>query len=299
MTLSWFSTRELSPLPVESSRADKFSPYMITVATTLDVPIKLQFKAASKQSMLGLGDIVIPGMVIAWALRLDLWLYYAKRIKYESKSLELVLKEKDGTIVNKTDIKHMEVKAVYVNAKGNWGERFWLRNTFFLTKPAAFPPDVAATDFPKTYFIATMVGYLLGMVVTLAMLITFQHGQPALLYLVPGVLGSIYATALVKGELKKIWSYTEDGTLDQIDVVVDLDANGNVIKPLGVLKDGVVDTTKKDDQEEKKDVKDDQKAVVGDKKTDKEEESSDDKNKSSTANCLFSVSLEVPTQDEL
>ena len=51
---------------------------MVTVATGLDLPIKivwpksLAFSATSGFSMLGLGDIVIPGSFITLALRFDL-----------------------------------------------------------------------------------------------------------------------------------------------------------------------------------------------------------------------------------
>jgi len=49
---------------------------MVTVAKKFDAPIKLVFPAnifdaASKSSMLGLGDIVIPGILVALMLRLD------------------------------------------------------------------------------------------------------------------------------------------------------------------------------------------------------------------------------------
>lgn len=50
---------------------------MVKVATTLDVPIKLlwakslTFSSERGFTMLGLGDIVIPGMFIALALRYD------------------------------------------------------------------------------------------------------------------------------------------------------------------------------------------------------------------------------------
>ena len=40
---------------------------MVTVATSLDVPIKLVFPGPVRSSILGLGDIVIPGIVIALA----------------------------------------------------------------------------------------------------------------------------------------------------------------------------------------------------------------------------------------
>ena len=50
---------------------------MVKVATSLDVPIKLlwpkslSFTAERGYTMLGLGDVVIPGMFVAMALRYD------------------------------------------------------------------------------------------------------------------------------------------------------------------------------------------------------------------------------------
>ncbi|KAJ4858500.1 signal peptide peptidase domain-containing protein [Trichoderma breve] len=217
-----------------------YTPYMVTVATTLDVPIKLTYEAASRKSILGLGDIVIPGMVIGWALRLDLWIHYYRKIRYESTDLKII--EKDSSSGESI-------------TRRNWGERIWTRQAFGLVSSQTLPAEVAASRFPKTYFYASMVGYFLGMLVTLAMLLIFKHGQPALLYLVPGVLGSLLLTSLVRGEFKELWMYTEDGSLDTVDVVVDLDGDGKAIKTIGKLEDGVVDTTKdeKKKDEEKKD----------------------------------------------
>jgi minor histocompatibility antigen H13 len=212
---------------------------MITVATKLDVPIKLTFEAASRRSILGLGDIVLPGMVMAFALRLDLWLHYQRKIKYEATELQAVSKDPpsatglasaaSSTTTTTTTTKSREVKAPYVDVRGGWGERFWASDGFVLASRARVPPSVAASSFPKTYFTASVVGYALGMAATLAMLLVYRRGQPALLYLVPGVLGALYLTAYRRGEMALVWSYTEDGSLDTVDAVVDLDAAGRVV----------------------------------------------------------------------
>ncbi|KAF4981783.1 hypothetical protein FDECE_17631 [Fusarium decemcellulare] len=242
-----------------------YTPYMITVATKLDVPIKLTFEAAERKSILGLGDIVIPGMVMALALRFDLWLHYVRKIKYESTDLKLIEKDTvSGALVTRSEVKHKEVKAKYVSVKGNWGENLWTRGAFFLSAPQQLPPELEAARFRKTYFYASVVGYFLGMLATLAMLLVFKHGQPALLYLVPGVLGSLWLTGLVRGELKQMWKYTEDGSLDTVDVVVDLDGDGNAIKTIGKLEDGVVDTTKKDEKKDGEDELKDEDKTAGD-----------------------------------
>jgi minor histocompatibility antigen H13 len=53
-----------------------FTPVMVTVAKSFDAPIKLLFPIMNSEnnSMLGLGDIVIPGIFVALLLRLDILL---------------------------------------------------------------------------------------------------------------------------------------------------------------------------------------------------------------------------------
>ncbi|KRY73845.1 Signal peptide peptidase-like 2B [Trichinella pseudospiralis] len=73
------------------------------------------------------------------------------------------------------------------------------------------------------YFIVSSIGYLLGLVVTLTILLITGSGQPALLYIVPSVLFFTYALALCRGEVLKMWrgefkieveDVREDGSLD-------------------------------------------------------------------------------------
>jgi minor histocompatibility antigen H13 len=163
---------------------------MVTVATQLDVPIKLVFPGPKHGGMLGLGDIVLPGIMMALALRFDIYLHYLRKQSTATKS-----------------------KLTYTTATGLWGERFWTRS---LTT-TLLPSNVAGAVFPKVYFYASMIGYVLGMLTTLAVLSIFHHAQPALLYLVPGVLGSLWGTALVRGEMKLMWNYTEAGEADEVE----------------------------------------------------------------------------------
>ena len=197
-----------------------FTPMMITVATKLDIPVKLLFPRPHEEgddakkalAMLGLGDIVLPGIMIGLALRFDLYAFYLKMQKRKEpvggrgetsspNNSTLAIKSMDelqfGPLVYGRD----EIgKAEYKQATGNWGERFWLgseRQTH------------EGSNFPKTYFYASVTGYILGMLTTVSIMHIFKHGQPALLYLVPGVLLSLWGTALYKGELKMMWKYTE------------------------------------------------------------------------------------------
>ncbi|KAJ9635552.1 hypothetical protein H2204_005726 [Knufia peltigerae] len=209
-TTAWTGTLVLCALFFYDIYFVFFTPMMVTVATKLDVPIKLLFprpdgcvfpvgaaegSAAMEEylqclakkrtmAMLGLGDIVVPGMMLAFALRFDLFLFYLRQSRKGEKGSE------------ETE------KPVYASAKGGWGERFWTRSKLW-------SDDIKAKNFPKPYFYATIVGYVLGMITTVVIMQVAEHAQPALLYLVPGVLLSLWGTALVKGDLKALWHYTE------------------------------------------------------------------------------------------
>ncbi|KAL9610921.1 MAG: hypothetical protein Q9167_004399 [Letrouitia subvulpina] len=192
-----------------------FTPIMVAVATKLEIPAKLLFPRPrgpnddpSKQpvSMLGLGDVVLPGMMIGMALRFDLYLFYLKKQKKQECTKGL---REDATDLQKlqgqgTTEPLKIVKAPWIPASGQWGSRFW-------TSKATIPRDdrIRGVLFPKTYFRATLIGYIIGMLLTLAIMQLYGHAQPALLYLVPGVLISFWGTAIVKGELKLMWRYDE------------------------------------------------------------------------------------------
>ena len=87
---------------------------------------------------------------------------------------------------------------------GRWGERFWTSYT-----NEDIPEVLEGCIFPKTYFHASLIGYVIGMLVTLGVMQIYGHAQPALLYLVPGTLGSLWGTALIKGDIKTWWAYSE------------------------------------------------------------------------------------------
>ncbi|KAL2871558.1 aspartic endopeptidase [Aspergillus lucknowensis] len=179
-----------------------FTPLMVTVAKNLDVPIKLLFPRPPTPSeapdtgslaMLGLGDIIIPGMMVGLALRFDLFVYYKRK----------------GTLKARAEGKASGfVKPVFQPATGRWGERFWAPPVTS-NEPQLEIPYNDARSFPKTYFKASMVGYTLGMLMTLAVMQMFDHPQPALLYLVPGILLSLWGTALIKGQVHEMWEFSD------------------------------------------------------------------------------------------
>jgi minor histocompatibility antigen H13 len=204
-TTFWTGTLILSSLFLYDIYFVFFTPMMVTVAQKLDVPIKLLFPRPpppgqdpdlASLAMLGLGDIVVPGVMIGLALRFDLYLHYL-RLKSDSAG------ESD--------------KPQYVKATGGWGERLWTSTSAFRGLPVKETTYLSSKTFPKTYFRNSMIGYVTGMLTTLLAMQISSHPQPALLYLVPGVLLSIWSTALIKGDLRILMNFSDDAGHDETD----------------------------------------------------------------------------------
>eukprot|EP00252_Welwitschia_mirabilis_P024279 TRINITY_DN7157_c0_g1_i1.p1 TRINITY_DN7157_c0_g1~~TRINITY_DN7157_c0_g1_i1.p1 ORF type:complete len:408 (+),score=45.30 TRINITY_DN7157_c0_g1_i1:78-1301(+) len=137
---------------------------MITVATSsaFDGPTKLIFphhegNSPLPYSLLGLGDIVIPGLFAAFMLRFD-----------RSRFLEKV--HGDGKHAN---------------------------------QGPSCQPD-------KLYFITSLISYLLGLILTVVANVISGEGQPALLYLVPCQLGSIFFASFLMSDADLLFRYKED-----------------------------------------------------------------------------------------
>lgn len=134
---------------------------MVAVATNFQGPIKIIFPVSFdpwKQSILGLGDIVIPGIFIAMTLRFDAYQY--KKSLTEDKAKELIMNE--------------------------------------------------FSAFPKPYFWAVFVAYLLGLLTTGFVMFAFEAAQPALLYLVPFTIAAVVGTSVVRGEFRAMQAYNEE-----------------------------------------------------------------------------------------
>ncbi|KAL1842779.1 hypothetical protein VTJ49DRAFT_4264 [Mycothermus thermophilus] len=235
-----------------------YTPYMITVAKAIDAPIKLTFETAKGASMLGLGDIIIPGMMMALALRFDLFMHYQRQIKLEPVQLlsKSVSASTDATTPENSKASttattgHRRIKPTFIDTRGQWGNRFWTTPFGRLSPVSGASEPAAATAFPKPYFYASLGGYAGAMVVTMVVMLVFRHGQPALLYLVPGVTGALWLTGLARGEIKDMWAYTEDGSLDTEDVVVEVDGEGKVVEGERERKETEGNSGPKDDGED-------------------------------------------------
>jgi len=135
---------------------------MVTVAKSFEAPVKLLFPRNGifadepKFSMLGLGDIVIPGFFLALLLRFD----YGRANEAT---------RKDG--------------------------------------------------FSRPYFNITFLFYILSLLTTIFVMHNFQAAQPALLYLVPGCIGSSFFLSLIRGERKELLAYSEGSEKEKRDKV--------------------------------------------------------------------------------
>ncbi|KAI1979791.1 hypothetical protein LOZ53_004539 [Ophidiomyces ophidiicola] len=206
-----------------------YTPMMVTVAKKLDVPVKLLFPRPpspkddpnlASLAMLGLGDIVVPGTIIGLALRFDLYLHYLRQ--------SLPQKE------NEIDI---DRRPRYLSATGGWGERLWTKSNSSLKLPVKETSFHKAKSFRKTYFNAGMTGYLLGMLATLIAMQISNQPQPALLYLVPGVLSAIWTAALINGDISAMCNFS-DGVTDEDDEAAEVAQNTDKEKTLQEQEQG-------------------------------------------------------------
>ena len=231
-----------------------FTPLMVTVATKIDIPAKMLFPRpadpdqdpAKSLAMLGLGDIVLPGIVIGMALRFDLYLFYLRKQKRAKPSntapegngsIGPVPTEKQSEGNSHDNAEEKPIKAEYQTATGSWGTRFWLSFSPTSSSSQSSIPPPGAT-FPKPYFHASLLGYTAGMMLTLCIMQVFGHAQPALLYLVPGVLISLWGTALLRGELPQFWAFDEMSGSDD-------NKNGNKPTPEDEASEKQAKTTNK------------------------------------------------------
>ena len=67
-----------------------------------------------------------------------------------------------------------------------------------------------ANECSKSYFVAVNIGYVIAIITTTIVMIVFDHGQPALLYLVPGTIICVSLNAFCRGEWKTLWEHSED-----------------------------------------------------------------------------------------
>mmetsp|Transcript_75232 Transcript_75232/g.243544 ORF Transcript_75232/g.243544 Transcript_75232/m.243544 type:complete len:533 (+) Transcript_75232:3-1601(+) len=71
------------------------------------------------------------------------------------------------------------------------------------------------------YFATSIVGYFFGLAATIVVLMWTHAGQPALLYLVPGTLGSTLCRSWCRGEWSKLWHGLPESDAGAVKAAVD------------------------------------------------------------------------------
>uniref|UniRef100_A0A674EL32 Histocompatibility (minor) 13 n=1 Tax=Salmo trutta TaxID=8032 RepID=A0A674EL32_SALTR len=72
-----------------------------------------------------------------------------------------------------------------------------------------YPAPSSLKKNTRTYFYTSFLAYIFGLGMTIWVMHTFKHAQPALLYLVPACIGFPVVVALLKGELTEMFRYEE------------------------------------------------------------------------------------------
>ena len=98
-----------------------------------------------------------------------------------------------------------------------------------------------------------------------------------------------------RGELQDMWTYTEDGSLDTKDVIVEVDGDGNVIKAVRHEKKNDDDRKKEDDHEKSSS---DDKASSGEGVVSKEDANAH-KSTDHKGHDVFVFVIRAPGDDEL
>lgn len=94
--------------------------------------------------------------------------------------------------------------------------RFFLSHVFclgiFIALLLRFDKSISKKkeSFPKRFFHASCIAYILGLATTIFVMHTFQAAQPALLYLVPFCIGSSLIVGFSTGKMKELFKYDEE-----------------------------------------------------------------------------------------
>ena len=183
-----------------------FSEVMMTVATKVDAPIKFLFPASLESmptrsypfSVLGLGDIVVPGVMAALARKIDL-----EGLPGDKPFIVPTVSEMAAETTNAG-----RAAIVWPNF---YTTRDYITEIFRKKNEVVIPPiqipvqEIRKQQGKVSYLDFVTVGYVLGLGGAFTANEITRSGQPALLYLVPTVILSMLFGAYKNNELKSLW----------------------------------------------------------------------------------------------
>ena len=202
---------------------------MVTVATSVDGPIKIVLPKNiltefwGPATLLGLGDIIVPGFLITFMAHFSV--YGSKAAEATKARLqEAMTKAKYANNVNVMNAADSSKKDTGCKQCGYRGlskeeekKAMEAEMALYAKRMTLLRREVRGGGGSYFYLYLCLVAYVASLVHTMYIMVVFQHAQPALLYIVPYVLVAILLGALVKGDLSALFSWTTEGVYTILD----------------------------------------------------------------------------------
>ena len=165
-------------------------------------------------SLLGLGDVAVPVIFAALALRFDASraVDMPARAAAAAAAIDAALANLPKTLSDREigEVAADAAAAAYDGvADGEQAARDAAVGEGGGTGGHATPPPTAAVLSSRPYFGSVMIAYAIGLGAAFAINSATRAAQPALLYLVPATLGGVAALAVARGDVGRLAAFTD------------------------------------------------------------------------------------------
>lgn len=156
----------------------------------LSLPGKLiipSYQNEGNYSILGLGDIVIPGLLICFVLRFDAYKRNQTAFNFNAEKF--------------CELKEEKIKADFIHINKIKHSDSFLRLYKFLNY------HLKSVRMRRwSYFRCSLIGYFFGLLFATMSSEIFREAQPALLFLVPSIIFPLVMMAYLNGDLNLMWN---------------------------------------------------------------------------------------------
>jgi len=159
-------------------------------------------------SLLGLGDIAVPGLLVCLMLKLD------GKVGADLQGRAMAAGEAFSAAFSAASDEDYASGQVAVDAAEAADSAYDLALSEREYARAATSLDALAEYGTRAYFLATLGGYVGGLGVAFGVNYVTGAGQPALLYLVPFTLLASLGAALKRGEVLRLLSFVDETKRD-------------------------------------------------------------------------------------
>lgn len=178
------------------------------------VPGSIGEASAFPFSLLGLGDVAIPGLLACLALRFDA----SRTIDMGARGAAAASAMMNAIDSLKEDASGEEI----ARATGDAAEAAYdavadleleqRKRTQGESSSGSYETIFAVSEAvmaQRRYFVPVMVSYVAGLSLAFAANAVTGRGQPALIYIVPAMLGTVGWMAALRGEVGRVWGYKD------------------------------------------------------------------------------------------